>query len=331
MDVIALRGIDVAVPTPRVLEAGAAVSIGAYDGVHAGHRALIARTLDEAARLGSASAVVTFDRHPATVVRPASAPRLLTDLDQKLELLASTGVDVTVVVAFDADRAGEDPAHFVSEVLVDLLRARAVVVGADFHFGRGRAGDVGMLEALGSRLGFSVTGLGLVAQGDEPISSTRIRGLVARGDVESAAVLLGRPHQVRGMVGHGDGRGRDLGFPTANVAVPAEIAVPADGVYTAWYHTPDGERRPACVSIGRRPTFYRDGAPQLVEAYLLDFTGDLYGQPARVDLISRQRGQERFDSADALVARMRGDVAEARRRLGQLAAAYPDPSPGLSA
>lgn len=274
MDVIALRGIDVAVPTPRVLEAGAAVSIGAYDGVHAGHRALIARTLDEAARLGSASAVVTFDRHPATVVRPASAPRLLTDLDQKLELLASTGVDVTVVVAFDADRAGEDPAHFVSEVLVDLLRARAVVVGADFHFGRGRAGDVGMLEALGSRLGFSVTGLGLVAQGDEPISSTRIRGLVARGDVESAAVLLGRPHQVRGMVGHGDGRGRDLGFPTANVAVPAEIAVPADGVYTAWYHTPDGERRPACVSIGRRPTFYRDGAPQLVEAYLLDFTED---------------------------------------------------------
>ncbi len=327
MDVIQLTGIDVAVPTPEVLGAGAAVSIGAYDGVHVGHRALIERTRQEAARLGSASAVVTFDRHPATVVRPESAPRLLTDLEQKLELLASTGVDVTVVVHFDADRAGEDPSHFVSEVLVGLLHARAVVVGADFHFGRGRAGDVGLLRELGAGLGFSVTGLDLVGEGDRPVSSTRVRELIAEGDVGGAALLLGRAHQVRGRVEHGDGRGRDLGFPTANVAVPAEIAVPADGVYAAWYRTPDGERRPACVSVGSRPTFYRDGGPQLLEAHLLDFSGDLYGQPARVDLVSRQRGQERFGSAESLVAQMRADVAETRRRLGERVAVSPDPSP----
>lgn len=329
MEVIQLTGVDAPASTPRALDQGAAVSIGAYDGVHLGHRALIARTRQEAARLGCGSAVVTFDRHPATVVRPASAPRLLTDVDQKLELLAATGVDVVAVVHFDADRAGEDPSHFVSEVLVDLLRARAVVVGADFHFGRGRSGDVGMLGALGARLGFSVTGFDLVGEGDEPISSTRIRGLIARGDVTSAALLLGRPHQVRGTVGHGDARGRDLGFPTANVAVPAEIALPADGVYAAWYRTPDGEGHPACVSIGRRPTFYREGGPQLLEAYLLDFAGDLYGQPAKVDLVSRQRGQERYESVDALVAQMHADVAETRRRLGGLITVSPDPNHDL--
>lgn len=326
MDVIELTAVDAPVAAPEVLARGAAVSIGAYDGVHLGHRALIARTREEASRLGCASAVVTFDRHPATVVRPASAPRLLTDLDQKLALLASTGVDVTVVVHFDERRAAEEPAHFVREVLVDLLHARAVVVGEDFHFGRARAGNVELLRTLGAELGFSVTGFGLLADGGQPVSSTRIRALLAAGDVEQAAELLGRAHQVRGRVGHGDARGRELGFPTANVAVPAAIAVPADGVYAAWYRGPDGVHRPACVSVGRRPTFYDDDAPQLVEAHLLDFAGDLYDQPAQVEFVARQRGQERYESVTALVAQMHADVEEARRRLAVPAPAPADPS-----
>ncbi|MHB1929206.1 MAG: bifunctional riboflavin kinase/FAD synthetase [Acidimicrobiales bacterium] len=314
MEVIRIDAVDQPVPPPGAVAAGSAVTIGAYDGVHLGHRALIATTRDEAGRLGCASAVVTFDRHPASVVRPASAPRILTDLEQKLELLAATGVEVAVVVHFDEERAAEDPEHFVREVLVGLLRARAVVVGEDFHFGRHRGGNVAMLRGLGDELGFEVGGFGLLAEGGEPVSSTRIRALIAAGDVEGAAELLGRPHQVRGVVEHGDARGRDLGFPTANVSVPATIAVPADGVYAGWFAGEGEGRRGACVSVGRRPTFYSEDR-SLVEAYVLDFAGDLYGSPARVDFVARQRGQERFDSVDALVAHMSADVEETRRRL----------------
>ncbi len=315
MEVIQLGAVDQPVPAPSVVRDGSAVTIGAYDGVHLGHRALIARTRDAAGRLGCASAVVTFDRHPASVVRPQSAPRILTDLDQKLELLASTGVDVTVVVHFDHERAAEEPDQFVREVLVGILRSRAVVVGEDFHFGRDRAGNVAMLRSLGDGLGFEVDGFGLLAQSGAVVSSTRIRALIAAGDVEGAAGLLGRPHQVRGSVVPGDARGRKLGFPTANVSVAANVAVPADGVYAAWYAGDDGARRGACVSVGRRPTFYDDAGGSLVEAHVLDFTGDLYGQRARVEFLARQRGQERFDSVDDLVAQMRVDVEQARRRL----------------
>ncbi|HLH45754.1 MAG TPA: bifunctional riboflavin kinase/FAD synthetase [Acidimicrobiales bacterium] len=303
-------------PSPASPAAGSVATIGAYDGVHRGHRELIARVRSTADSMGAASVVVTFDRHPATVVRPASAPRLLTDLDQKLELLASTGVDVTAVVHFDEERAAEDPEHFVRSVLVDGLRTRSVVVGHDFHFGRGRRGNVELLQRLGGELGFDVTGLRLVRDGDEPVSSTRIRALVAEGRVEEAAELLGRDHQIRGTVEHGDGRGRVLGFATANVAVPAGIAVPADGVYAGWYGGPDGERRPSCISVGRRPTFFAADAPSLVEVHLLDFDGDLYGQPAMVDFTARQRGQQRFDSPPELVAQMERDVQGARRLLG---------------
>lgn len=316
MEVLQLGAVDEPLDSPAVVSGGSAVTIGAFDGVHLGHRALISKVCDEASRLGCASAVVTFDRHPAAVIRPASAPRLLTDLDQKLGLLAEAGVELTVVVHFDERRAAEDPEHFVREVLVDLLRARVVVVGEGFRFGRERKGDVDLLGRLGSELGFAVTGAELLGDGSSPISSTRVRALVAAGEVEAAAGLLGRAHQLRGVVVHGDGRGRVLGFPTANLEVPAEAAVPADGVYAAWYLGADGERRPACVSIGRRSTFYRDGGPQLVEAYLLDFSGDLYGQEAVLDLVARQRGQESFGSVEALTAQMHADVEETRARLG---------------
>jgi riboflavin kinase/FMN adenylyltransferase len=320
MKVIELPGVGAPDPGRRggpVPPEGTVVSIGAYDGVHLGHRELIARTREAAAAKGCASAVVTFDRHPATVVRPESAPRLLTDIDQKLELLATTGVDLTLVVHFDRDRADEDPAHFVRTVLVEVLRAKQVVVGDDFHFGKGRRGNVELLTALGTELGFGVTGVGLLSDGGTAVSSTRIRALVAAGRVEAAAVLLGRPHQVRGSVQDGDKRGRQLGFPTANVGLPAAIALPADGVYAGWYLGPDGVRRPSCVSVGRRPTFYEEADLSLVEAYLLDFQGDLYGQEARIEFVARQRGQERYDSVEALVAQMGRDVAMTRDRLGR--------------
>jgi riboflavin kinase/FMN adenylyltransferase len=259
---------------------------------------------------------VTFDRHPAEVVRPESAPRLLTDLAQKLELLADTGLDTTVVVHFDEERAHESPEDFVGEVLVGLLGARAVVVGEDFHFGRNRRGNVALLGELGRQLGFEVHAIGLIAVPgiEEPVSSTAIRRALAGGDVERATTLLGRPHELRGTVTAGDRRGRELGFPTANVAAPPEILVPADGIYAGWYVRDGGPAFPAAISVGRRPTFHADG-PSLVEAHVLDFDGDLYGEAARVRFVARLRDELRFDSVDALVAQMARDVEATRVRL----------------
>jgi riboflavin kinase/FMN adenylyltransferase len=299
--------------------AGSAVTIGAYDGVHVGHRAVIEEVRDRASTLEVPTAVVTFDRHPAAVVRPESAPKLLTDTDQKLELLAAASVDYTLVLHFDENRSHESAEDFVNEVLVGCLRARLVVVGEDFHFGRNRGGSVELLRRMGPNLGFEVEGLTLVpVPGFEgPVSSTAIRRALAEGDVVSAARLLGRPHEVRGAVERGDGRGGSvLGFPTANVAVPNEIQLPADGIYAGWYERPDGSTHASAISIGRRPTFYPEGGPLMVEAYLLDFEGDLYGERARVRFVSRLRGEERFESTDALVAQMNHDVEAARAALG---------------
>jgi len=299
--------------------AGTVVTIGAYDGVHVGHRAIIEEVRSRASTLGVPTAVVTFDRHPAAVVRPASAPKLLTDTDQKLELLAEAGVDYALVLHFDEERSHESAEDFVNEVLVGCLRARLVVVGEDFHFGRNRGGNVELLRHMGPNLGFDVEGLTLVpVPGFEgPVSSTAIRRTLAAGDVVTAARLLGRPHEVRGAVERGDGRGGSvLGFPTANVAVPNEIQLPADGIYAGWYERPDGSTHAAAISIGRRPTFYPEGGPLMVEAYLLDFDGDLYGERAMVRFVSRLRGEERFESTDALVAQMNRDVEAARAALG---------------
>jgi riboflavin kinase / FMN adenylyltransferase len=293
---------------------GAVVTIGVYDGVHLGHRALIGRVKAMAAELGAQSAVVTFDRHPATVVRPESAPLLLTDLEQRIELLASTGVDRTLVLHFDEERAHESAEDFVREILVGCLGAVAVVVGHDFHFGRDRGGNVPMLQEMGAELGFDVLGINLVADDGESevVSSTRIRKLLAAGDVAGAARLLGRPHEVRGVVQHGDARGRELGFPTANVAVPDDVLLPADGIYAGWFERPDGTVHAAAMSLGRRPTFYADAALSLLECYLLDFEGDLYDQPAKVRFVARLRGEAKFDSVEALIEQMAKDVDDAR-------------------
>jgi riboflavin kinase/FMN adenylyltransferase len=298
---------------------GTAVTIGAYDGVHVGHRALLGDLAQRAAKAGGLeTVVVTFDRHPATVVRPESAPKLLTDLEQKLELLADCGVDRTLVIPFDMARAQESAADFVVEVLVETLAARLVVVGEDFHFGRGRQGSVALLREMGEQYGFDVVGIGLTGERDHVVSSTRIRTLVAGGDVATAATLLGRNHEVRGPVVHGDGRGGpELGFPTANLQIGDDIALPADGIYAGYFTRVDGTVHQAAISVGRRPTFYAPGAaPVLVEAYLLDFDDDLYDEPGRVSFVCRLRDEQQFDSVGALIAQMHQDVAATARALG---------------
>jgi riboflavin kinase/FMN adenylyltransferase len=300
---------------------GRAVAIGAFDGVHLGHQAVLRLVHDLAQARGLTSTVLTFDRHPAEVVRPGSAPKLLTTLDQKLELLEATGaVDECLVLEFDEARSKEPAEDFVGELLAGVLGARLVVVGADFHFGYRRHGDVTLLQRMGAELGFEVLGLGLVASpeseaapdGGVPYSSTRARTLLAAGDVDMAATILGRPHEVRGRVERGDGRGRDLGFPTANVGVPERLCLPADGVYVGTYFDEDDIERPAAISLGRRPTFYEESGMLLLEAYVLDFERDLYGHAARLRFLHRLRGQERFDDVDELIAQMARDVEAAR-------------------
>ena len=299
---------------------GSVVTIGAFDGVHLGHQALLRLLRERATERGLPTALVTFDRHPAQVVRPESAPKLLTGLAQRLELLEATGlVDHAVVLTFDDTRRRESAEDFVTEVLTGCLRARLVVVGADFHFGNGRRGNVALLERMGRDLGFDVVGIPLVTAADAPAavtySSTVVRQRLAAGDVRGAAEILGRVHEVRGTVVEGDRRGRELGFPTANVAVLEEICLPAAGIYAGTFTGADGVERRAAISLGHRPTFYTDQAYLLLEAYLLDFTGDLYGQAASVGFVERIRAEERFDSVEALVAAMHRDVEAARRVL----------------
>lgn len=302
-------------------QSGTAVTIGAYDGVHRGHQTVIESIRGRAATEGLETALVTFDRHPASVVRPESAPLLLTDLDQKLELLGTTGIDHVLVVTFDEERAKESPEEFVKHVLVDRLNAKLVVVGEDFHFGHRRRGNVALLHDLGAELGFAVTGLGLVGLDGRPardhaqVSSTAIRRALALGDLGTANAMLTRAFEVRGVVEPGDKRGRELGFPTANVAVPASMLLPADGVYAGWYLRPDGRPLPAAISLGTRPQFYADGSLML-EAHILDFDDDLYGEPARVQFVGLLREQEQFDSPDALVRQLHDDIAASRELLG---------------
>jgi len=296
---------------------GAVVTIGVYDGVHLGHHAVLRLVRELADARGLAAVCVTFDRHPAEVVRPESAPRLLTSPEQKLELLDATGyLDLAFVLHFDEARSREPADDFVREVLVGGAHARLVVVGADFHFGRARGGDVALLQQMGAELGFEVLGVGLeAAPGGTIYSSTHIRELLAEGDVDGAAALLGRPHEVRGTVVEGDRRGRELGFPTANVAVPGRVCLPADGIYAGTFIGADGVERMTAISLGRRPTFYDAADASLLEAYVLDFDGDLYGQSARVRFMSRLRGEVKFDSVDALVGQIERDVADTRRAL----------------
>lgn len=302
---------------------GSALTIGTYDGVHRGHRTVIGEVRRRADEQGLASAVVTFDRHPAEIVRPEAVPLQLTDHDQEVELLAGTGVDHVVVLVFDEARAKEPAEDFVRDVLVGCLNVKLVIVGDDFHFGHERRGNVALLTAIGAELGFEVQGLDLVgvdgAPADMPdrVSSTAIRRALASGDLAAANEMLSRPHEVRGTVEHGDHRGREWGFPTANVSVSERAQLPADGIYAVWYEQPDGSVHPAVASLGRRPTIYEDQPYRLLEVHLLDGNDfDLYGEVAKVRFVHRQRGEEKFDDVDALVAQIGRDCDDARRLLG---------------
>lgn len=293
----------------------AVITIGAYDGVHLGHRAVIDQVRRRAAEVGAKSVVVTFDRHPASVVRPESAPRLLTSADQKMELLESTGIDAVVVVPFDTEQAAESPESFVDRVLVQCLKTRIIVVGEDFHFGRHRDGNVDLLRKIGVEADFDVEPVQLVQRLDgidEPISSTAIRRALAGGDIKRANSMLGRPYEVGGEVFAGDQRGRLLGFPTANVAVPSGMCLPADGVYAGFYERPDGEVYGCAINLGRRPTFYEHADASLLEAHLLDVDVDLYGETARVRFQHFLRSERKFDGVDALIAQLGHDVSSAR-------------------
>ncbi len=316
-----------------------AAALGVFDGVHRGHRSIIERARRSANEASAALAVVTFDPHPAAVLRPEMTPATLTSFDHKLELLDDLGVDTVVVVRFDQARSEETADDFVTTVLVGALGVAHVVVGNDFHFGRDRKGDVALLEALGLQHDFSVEGRPLSLQEDvvsggvhhgraDPISSTAVRRTVTDGDVELAARLLGRPHEIRGTVVQGDQRGRTIGFPTANVAVPANMAVPADGVYAGWWvetkNSDDAsnptdssvpDRWPCAINIGKRPTFYDNAEHSVIEAHLIDWNGDLYGVRGGIQFISRLRAERKFDGLDALTEQLQRDVEAARNYL----------------
>lgn len=307
--------------TPRPPE-GCVITIGNFDGVHLGHRALI-RTLErEADRIGASVALVTFEPHTLEAVRPDLAPQLLTSTARKTELLAETGVDYLTIVTFDADRAHQPAEDFVKEILVDRLHAREVMVGEDFHFGHRARGDISLLERMGTDLGFGVSPVHLVAGPDGPYSSTSTRRLVASGDVEAAALALGRPHEVRGVVVHGDERGRTIGFPTANVVPGPKVCVPAVGVYAGRVRVVgDGDParwHDAVVNFGVRPTFRGDPgsvATPLVEAHLFDFDGDLYDSEVDVGFVARLRDERRFDGVAELRDQIEDDARAARARL----------------
>ncbi|MEU4639957.1 bifunctional riboflavin kinase/FAD synthetase [Micromonospora sp. NPDC023814] len=290
------------------------VTIGVFDGVHKGHQATIGHAVARARELGVQSVVVTFDPHPAEVVRPGSHPAVLTEPARKAELIEALGVDVLCVVPFTPEFSRLPAEAFVHDVLVEHLHAALVVVGENFRFGHRAAGDVALLERLGRTFGFGVEGAPLVAEAGTVFSSTYIRSCVDAGDVGAAAAALGRPHRLEGVVVRGDQRGRELGFPTANLLCHRYAAVPADGVYAArLVRRGHAEPLGAAVSVGTNPTF--SGRERRVEAYVLDFAGDLYGERLALDFVAHLRGQIRYDAIEPLIAQMGQDVERTRRAL----------------
>jgi riboflavin kinase/FMN adenylyltransferase len=297
-----VRSLDQVAPT----EAGRALAVGTFDGVHLGHRRVIASAVDAARPRALPVAVVTFDPHPLQVLRPDDPPRLLTPTPVKIDRVRELRVDELVVIPFTLEFSRLEPAEFCREVLARTLRARHVSVGENFRFGRGARGDPAL---LGSCDDFETSIVPLLELGGEPVSSSRIRTSIEKGDVAAAAELLGAPFELEGTVVEGDARGRELGIPTANVRPDPVALLPAPGIYagTALDH-------PAAISIGVRPTFEQDGE-LLVEAYLIDFEGDLYGETLRLSFRERLRDEQRFESADALVEQMRRDVERVRESL----------------
>lgn len=290
---------------------GASVTLGTFDGVHTGHRHLIAQACALRPPPDGLAVACTFDPHPTRVVRPKQTPPMIESLPARLRHFAAAGLDGAFVQHFDEEAAQEDAEAFVERVLVRALRARCVVVGDSFHFGRGRKGNVALLTRMGAQAGFVVHGAPAVLHGGAPVSSTRVRAALQQGDVGTANALLGHAYGIEGPVVHGDARGRTLGFPTANIA-PAVPTLLPNGIYAAKALCPDGCTHPAAVSIGVHPTFTA-AAQRKIEAFLIDVAGiDLYDAPLRLDMVARLRGEEHFASAAALVQQMHRDVDAVR-------------------
>ncbi|MCB5169968.1 bifunctional riboflavin kinase/FAD synthetase [Streptomyces bambusae] len=290
------------------------VTIGSYDGVHRGHQLIIGQAVERARALGLPSVVVTFDPHPSEVVRPGSHPPLLAPHHRRAELMAALGVDALLILPFTAEFSQLSPADFIVKVLVEALHAKLVIEGPNFRFGHRAAGNTAYLAEQGETYDYEVEVIDLFVRGEAgggvPFSSTLTRTLVADGDVEGAAEILGRPHQVEGVVVRGAQRGRELGYPTANVDTLPHTAIPADGVYAGWL-TAGGERMPAAISVGTNPQF--DGKERTVEAYAIDRVGlDLYGQVVTVDFLAYVRGMAKFESLDGLLEAIADDVKRSR-------------------
>jgi riboflavin kinase / FMN adenylyltransferase len=286
------------------------VPIGIFDGVHRGHQLILARAVEAAAERDARVVVITFDPHPVAVLRPEAMPLMLTTVARRIQLLKSYGADSVVALEFTEALSHQTADEFVEQTLVERLGAVRIVVGANFRFGHRASGDVALLR----KFGLEVDDVPLLRDG-EILSSTHIRELIAEGDVVAAAAALGRLHFVEGPVVRGDARGRELGFPTANLAVDAGIAIPADGVYAGHLVRSSGERTNAAISVGTNPTF--DGVQRRVEAYVIDqgHELELYDEHVIVEFAARLRGMERFDNIEALIEQMVSDVAEARTRL----------------
>lgn len=298
------------------------VTIGVFDGVHRGHAEIIGKAVATAKERGVPSVLLTFVPHPSEVVRPGSHPPVLTTIVRRAELVEQLGVDVFCALPFTLEFSRMPPADFAHAALVERLHASAVIVGENFRFGHRAAGDVALLGQLGQTFGFTAHGIPLLREGETPISATHVRSCVQAGDMRSAAAALGRPHRIDGVVERGDQRGRDLGFPTANLRTEQWTAVPADGIYAGrvvrldeWGRTAPGEPLgTAAISVGTNPTF--EVRQRRVEAYILDFKGDLYGDALGIEFVERLRGMQRFDSVEALVEQMTADVAQTREILG---------------
>jgi riboflavin kinase/FMN adenylyltransferase len=287
------------------------VALGSFDGVHLGHRAVIGEAVATAAERGLKSAVITFHPPPIAVLRPQVRLVQLSALSRRAALVADAGADELVIVRFDRAFAALDADEFADHVLAGALGARHVSVGENFHYGHGARGNPALLAEEGVRLGFDVHVEPLLEIGGAPISSSRVRELIMAGDVEQAGALLGRPAWLEGAVVRGDGRGRDLGFPTANLALVPRSPSPAIGIYAGVAHLP-GSSHAAAISVGYNPTFTDDRSEVRVEAYLLDFDADIYGSPLRLDLTHRLRDEVRFESVEKLVEQLHRDVAAVR-------------------
>jgi len=298
---------------PQALRGGI-VALGNFDGFHSGHQAVVGRAVERGRTEGRPVLVATFDPHPVRFFRPDTPPFRLTSLDQRERLFAAAGADAMVVFSFGAELAATPAEDFISNNLLELIGAAGVVTGEDFTFGRGRGGNVEVLEAAGARLGFSVDSVGPVSDGEGPISSSRIRDALQAGDCRAAARLLTRPFAIEGKVEHGDKRGRTIGYPTANIALGPYLR-PRFGIYAVRGRLADGRRLDGAANLGVRPTF--EPPKELLEPYFFDFEGDLYGQRVEVELVDFLRPEAKFDSLDALKAQMASDCDEARRRLAE--------------